>query len=59
MPRKDPKAFKSLITSKRLKITRYLIAPDGTSITCSRCGRTSYNLNDVREPVLWILSRLS
>lgn len=27
----------------------YHIAPDGTSITCIRCGSTSYNLNDVHN----------
>ena len=25
----------------------YTIAPDGASITCGRCGRTSHNPNDV------------
>jgi ribosomal protein L37E len=25
----------------------YSIADDGKSITCHRCGRTSYNINDV------------
>jgi hypothetical protein len=25
----------------------YTIAPDGGSITCHRCGRTSYNLDDI------------
>jgi hypothetical protein len=28
---------------------RYTISPDGHSITCHTCGRTSHNLNDVRE----------
>lgn len=27
----------------------YLIAEDGLSIKCLRCGRTSYNSNDIRE----------
>jgi ribosomal protein L37E len=27
----------------------YTIAADGKSIRCNICGRTSYNLNDVRE----------
>lgn len=25
----------------------YTISPDGKSITCTRCGKTSHNLNDV------------
>ena len=27
----------------------YTIAPDGASITCRRCGRTSHNRNDVEQ----------
>lgn len=27
----------------------YTISGDGKSITCNRCGRTSYNLNDVKH----------
>lgn len=27
---------------------KYTIAEDGESITCSACGRTSYNVNDVK-----------
>ncbi len=27
----------------------FLIASDGKSITCLKCGKTSYNENDVRE----------
>lgn len=27
----------------------YTIAPDGASITCHRCGRTSHNPNDVEQ----------
>ena len=28
---------------------KYTIAVDGQSITCHQCGRTSWNLNDVRQ----------
>src|ERR1700690_4304978 len=27
----------------------FTLAPDGKSITCLKCGKTSYNLNDVKE----------
>lgn len=27
----------------------YMIAPDGKSITCGRCGYTSHNANDVKN----------
>ncbi len=27
----------------------YTLSPDGASITCRRCGKTSHNLNDVRQ----------
>jgi hypothetical protein len=30
-------------------IDTYVIAPDGKSITCKRCGRTSYNSGDVEQ----------
>ena len=28
---------------------RYTIAPDGSSITCTACGLTSYNANDIAQ----------
>ena len=30
-------------------IDRYTIAPDGSSITCTACGLTSYNANDIAQ----------
>jgi ribosomal protein L37E len=30
-------------------MSAFTIAPDGKSITCQKCGRTSHNLNDVKE----------
>ena len=37
-------------TISRLTIRAlYTIASDGKSITCHRCGKTSYNRNDVAE----------
>lgn len=33
----------------QFKPASYVIADDGKSITCVRCGSTSYNLNDVKE----------
>lgn len=29
-------------------ITTYELSPDGRTITCKRCGKTSYNPEDVR-----------
>ena len=34
--------------TKDPQMKTYVIAADGLSITCIRCGRTSYNLKDVR-----------
>lgn len=33
----------------RFKPVRYVVAEDGRSITCTRCGMTSYNANDVAQ----------
>lgn len=33
----------------RHTVQTYIILPGGDGITCLRCGRTSYNPNDVRE----------
>lgn len=30
-------------------MTTYTISEDGKSITCHKCGKTSHNLNDVKE----------
>jgi hypothetical protein len=41
----ERKVLEAMVASRR----SYTIADDGKSITCHRCGKTSYHIEDVRH----------
>ncbi len=41
--------IKNVIKNATAGLPRYTVAPDGKSITCHRCGLTSYNQRDIEH----------